>query len=324
MEGIAAAFVVALVWAAVAIPLGPRIGFVDRPDDPSLKVHTRPAVPLGGVGVFLGVHVGMAIEGIFDPGLAAATAGLLLLGLLDDRFRLSPRIRIIVQVILAVVIVVYADGGWSATPLAVIVGIALVVGTVNAVNLFDGLDGLVGSSAIVAIIGVAVLAETRGLSGVFGLVMAGALVGSLILNWHPAKVFLGDNGSYVVGAFLAYAIMRISPEPLDSRLAVASVLLGVFALDLAVTITRRKLAGTPLFTGDRSHIYDQLRDRGMTVRRVAMTMAAVELAYVVVAVGIEQVRSGPVRLVLVGTAVVVSLLLAWVSGFFTPRTDEIV
>ncbi len=322
MEGVAAALVVALAWAAVAIPLGPRIGFVDRPEDSLLKAHTRPAVPLGGVGVFLGVHVGMAIEGIFDPGLAAATAGLLLLGLLDDRLRLSPRIRIVVQMVLAVVIVVYADGGWSASPLAVIVGVALVVGTVNAVNLFDGLDGLVGSSAVVAMIGVAVLAEARGLNGVFGLVMAGALVGFLILNWHPAKVFLGDNGSYVVGAFLAYGIMRISPEPLDSRLAVASILLGVFALDLAVTIVRRKLAGALLFTGDRSHIYDQLRDRGMTVRRVAMTMAVVELGYVAVAVGIEQVRSGPIRLVLVAVAVLVSLLLARAGGLFTPRTDE--
>jgi len=322
MEGVAAALVVALAWAAVAIPLGPRIGFVDRPDDPSLKAHTRPAVPLGGVGVFLGVHVGMAVEGIFDPGLAAATTGLLLLGLLDDLIRLSPRIRIVVQVILAAIIVVYADGGWSISPVAAIVGIALVVGTVNAVNLFDGLDGLAASSAVVAMLGVAALAEARGLNGVFGLVMAGALVGFLILNWHPAKVFLGDNGSYVVGAFLAYGIMRSSPEPLDSRLAVAAVLLGVFALDLAVTIIRRKLAGAPLFTGDRSHIYDQLRDRGMTVRSVALTMAAVEVGYVAVAIGIEQVRSGPIRLVLVAVAVLVSLLLAWVGGFFTPRTDE--
>ena len=321
MAGVAAALLVALAWAVVAIPLGPRVGFVDRPDDPALKAHIRPAIPLGGVGVFLGVHVGMAIEGIFDPGLAAATAGLLLLGLLDDRFKLSPRIRIVVQVFLAAAIVVFADGGWSASPLAVLIGVALVVGTINAVNLFDGLDGLVGTSAAVAMLGVAALAEVRGYSGVFGVVMAGALVGFLVLNWHPAKVFLGDNGSYVVGAFLAYGIMRVSPEPIDSRLAVASVLLGVFALDLAVTIVRRKLAGAPLFTGDRSHVYDQLRDRGMTVSKVAVTMAAVEIGYVVVALGIEQVRSGPIRLVLVAVAALVSLSAAWAAGFFATRTE---
>jgi UDP-GlcNAc:undecaprenyl-phosphate GlcNAc-1-phosphate transferase len=321
MAGIGVALVVALAWAALAIPLGPRIGFVDHPDDPSLKRHARPAVPLGGVGVFLGVHIGMAIEGIFDPGLAAATAGLLALGLLDDRFQLSARMRFVVQVALAFVIVVFADGAWSAQPPAVVVGVVLVVGTINAVNLFDGLDGLVGSSAAVAAVGVAALAEVRGLNGVFGLVMAGALVGFLILNWHPARVFLGDNGSYVVGAFLAYGIMRISPEPIDSRLAVAAVLLGVLALDLAITIIRRKLAGSPLFVGDRSHIYDQLRDRAWSVRWVAVTIAVVQLGYVGVALGIEHVRYGPGRLVLVAIAAGGSLLLARAGGFFTPQSD---
>jgi UDP-GlcNAc:undecaprenyl-phosphate GlcNAc-1-phosphate transferase len=321
MAGIVFAFIVALVWAGVAIPLGPRIGFVDRPDDPTLKAHTRPAVPLGGVGVFLGVTIGMAIEGIYDPGLTAAAAGLLVLGLFDDRLQLSPRIRLAVQVVLAFVIVVFADGAWSAHPLAVIVGVVLVVGTINAVNLFDGLDGLAGSSAAVAAIGVAALAEARGLNGVFGLVMAAALVGFLLLNWHPARVFLGDNGSYVVGAFLAYGIMRTSPEPIDSRVVVAAVLLGVFALDLVITIIRRRLAGGPLFTGDRSHVYDQLCDRGWSVRRVAVIIAVVELGYVGVALGIDQVRSGPGRLLLVAAMAALSLLLAWIGGFFTPQSD---
>ena len=90
MAGLAASAAIALVWAALAIPLGPRIGFVDHPDDPSLKVHRSPAVPLGGIGVFLGVHVGMWIEGIYDPGLAAGTGGLLLLGLIDDRLGVAP------------------------------------------------------------------------------------------------------------------------------------------------------------------------------------------------------------------------------------------
>jgi UDP-GlcNAc:undecaprenyl-phosphate GlcNAc-1-phosphate transferase len=320
MAGVAAAFVVALVWAALAIPLGRRIGFVDQPDDSTLKAHTRPAVPLGGIGVYLGINIGMAIEGIFDPILAAATAGLLVLGLLDDRFQLPARIRLVAQVVLAFVIVIYADGGWSTHPLAVVLGVVLIVGAINAVNLFDGLDGLVGSSAAVAAIGLAALAELRGFNSAFGFVMAGAVVGFLILNWHPARVFLGDNGSYVVGAFIAYGIMLVSPGPIDSRVIVASVLLGVFALDLVVTIIRRRLAGNPLFMGDRSHIYDQLHDRGWSVPRVALTVAGIEFIYVALTLGIESVRSGPGRLVLVTVVAVVSLLLARAGGFFTPES----
>lgn len=321
MAGIVAALIVALAWGGLAIPLGPRLGFVDLPDDPSLKRHTRPAVPLGGVGVFLGVHTGMTVAGIYDVGLAAGTGGLLILGLLDDRFGLTARLRLMVEVAMAFVIVAWAEGAWSTDPIPLIVGIALVVTAINAVNLFDGLDGLVGTSAAVAAIGVAALGDLRGLSGTFGLVLAGALVGFLFVNWHPAKVFLGDNGSYVVGAFLAYGIMRMSPEPVDSRFVVASVLLGVFALDLATTIIRRRLSGRPLFVGDRSHLYDRLRDRGWTVPRVALTMAVVEAVYVGIALGTEQVRNGPARVVFVGAVTAGSLLLVRIAGFLRPHTD---
>lgn len=321
MAGVTAALLIALAWAGLVVPLGPRLGFVDMPDDASLKRHTRPAVPLGGVGVFLGVHTGMAIEGIFDVGLAAGTGGLLVLGLLDDRLGLSPRLRLVVEVAMAFVIVASADGAWSTDPLPLIVGIVLVVVAVNAVNLFDGLDGLVATSAAVAAVGVAALGDLRGLNAIVGLVLAGALVGFLFLNWSPAKVFLGDNGSYVVGAFLAYGIMRVSPEPVDSRFIVASVLLGVFALDLATTVLRRRLSGRPLFVGDRSHIYDQLRDRGWTVPRVALTMAAVEAGYVGLALGVEQIRNGPARMVLVGAIAAGSLLVARAAGFLRPQAD---
>jgi UDP-GlcNAc:undecaprenyl-phosphate GlcNAc-1-phosphate transferase len=303
----------------LATVIGPRLGFVDRPDDPLLKAHTRPAVPLGGVGAFLGVHAGMAAAGIFDPGLAYATGGLLLMGLLDDRVRLSPQIRLGGEAVAGIVLVVLAEGGWSAQPLSLVLGVALVVGLVNAVNLFDGLDGLVGACAVVAGLGVAGIAEVRGLNGIFGVILAAALIGFLLLNWHPARVFLGDNGSYTVGAFLAYGIIRMSPEPIDSRVAVAAVIVGVFGLDLIATIIRRRMAGRPLFAGDRSHIYDQLYDRGWGARRVATTLALVQLGYVAVALGIESVRNGVARLALVAAVAAVSLFVIRAAGFL--RTE---
>ena len=321
MAGIAVAVIVSLSLAAAALRVGPRLGFVDRPEDGSLKAHTRPAVPLGGISVFLGVHTGMTIEGIYDPGLSTATGGLLVLGLLDDRFQLAPSVRLVAEVMLAVVMVGFADGGWSAQPLALVVGIVLVVGAINAVNLFDGMDGLAGTSAAVAAVGIAALAEARGLNGIFGFILAGAVIGFLALNWHPAKLFLGDNGSYVLGAFLAYGIMRVSPEPIDSRLVVAAVLLGVFALDLATTIIRRRLAGRPLFIGDRGHLYDQLLDRGWTIPRTVAAMGALQIAYVGISTAIEQVRSGPGRLGLVAAVAIASLLFVRAGGFLRLQPD---
>lgn len=321
MAGVAAAAVVSLVWAIIAIGLGPRFGFVDRPDDTDLKVHDKPAVTLGGVGVFLGVHIGMTIGNRFDAWLAIATGGLVILGIVDDRVGLSPRLRLVVQVALAYLIAAFATTGWSSDPIPIVVGIVLVVGTINAVNLFDGLDGLAASSALVAALGIAALAEVRGLNSTFGLILAAALAGFLLLNWHPAKIFLGDNGSYVVGAFLAYGIMRTSPGSIDSRLFVALVLLGVFALDLATTIVRRRMAGRPLFLGDRSHLYDQLRTRGRSVRAVALITAAVEVVYVTISLGIEQVGNGPARLLLVGLVAGLSLVAVGAGGFLRPQED---
>lgn len=318
---LASAFVVALAWVGLAIVLGPRVGFVDEPDDAGLKVHSRPAVPLGGIGVFLGFHTAMAVAGLYDPWLSAATGGLVLLGLIDDRYPLSPTLRLIVEAALAFVIVVFPAASWSDDPVSVVIGVTLVLVAINAVNLFDGLDGLVGSSAIVAALGIAAFGALRGRNGDPALFLVAALAGFLIFNWHRARVFLGDNGSYTVGALLAYGLMRVSPEPVDSRIVVAAVLLGVFALDSAATVLRRLRYHRPVFAGDRGHLYDQLRASGWSVPRVVLIAAAVEGLFVLAAVGIEQVRNGPARIVMVVAVAAVALLLALRGGFLDGQPD---
>jgi UDP-GlcNAc:undecaprenyl-phosphate GlcNAc-1-phosphate transferase len=156
------------------------------------------------------------------------------------------------------------------------------------VNLFDGLDGLVGSVGLVTALGLAWLAGSRGLEAGMALALAAALAGFLILNWHPARVFLGDAGAYVVGMLLAHLII-VSSSGGSLEILVASALLGVFAIDLLVTMLRRRLVGAPMFLGDRSHIYDQLRDRGWSVPGVALVMAAVQAAICLIAVGVDRV-----------------------------------
>ena len=300
MESLTAALLVASVislgWAALSIWLGPAVGWVDLPErQGKLSVHDRPAVPLGGVGIFLGVHAALAILDIYDVGLAYATGIVLLLGLADDKLDLSPKIRLVVEVVAGVVLVTVSDVGVSGW-WGVVVGTALVVVAINAVNLFDGLDGLVASTTIVTALGLAWLMDLRGFDGSFGLVLAAAMAGFLVLNWNPAKVFLGDNGAYTVATLIAYGILtsddvnateppvvNVGDSMVDMGHWIAMGLLGVFAVDLLVTLLRRRINGRPLFEGDRSHIYDQLRDRGMGVKQVALTAAGIQ-AMVVLAV----------------------------------------
>lgn len=334
MVGIVVAFAISLVWAGASIWIGPAVGWVDLPErQGKLSVHDRPAVPLGGIGIFLGVHTGLAVTDRYDVGLAFATGIVLLLGLADDKLDLSPRIRLVVEVVAGVVLVTQADVGVHGW-LGIIVGTVLVVVAINAVNLFDGLDGLVALSAVVTGLGLYWLTDARGFDGWFGLVFAAAMAGFLVLNWNPAKVFQGDNGAYTVATLIAYGILRsnAAAEPnavganaaagpmVDAAVWIAMGLLGVYALDLVVTLIRRRLHGRPLFAGDRSHVYDQLRDRGMSVRRVALTAAAVQAVLVVDVVLADRLVGGVPALVFLVLLAGGLILTARAGGFL--RVDS--
>ncbi len=287
MVGVALAGIVSAVLCFAASRLGPALGYIDHPDDPSLKAHTQPAVPLGGVAIFSAVHIGLAANGSFSAWLFAASLVLLVLGLVDDRVGLAPLTRLGVEVIAGGILAteVAGDRGWAAGSL---VGILVVV-AVNAVNLFDGLDGLAGSAALVTALGGAALAATRDVSNPLGLIVAAALVGFLVLNWHPAKVFLGDNGAYSVALFLVAVIVGTGDGSHGEALleiGIGAGLLGVFLVDLASTVLRRFLARQPLFAGDRNHVYDRLHARGLSVPAVAASTALAQALFVGVAVAI--------------------------------------
>jgi len=313
--GVALALLVAAALGAAAIQLGPALGFVDRPDG-YLKPHDMPAVPLGGVGIFLAVHLAMALEGAFDAGLLAATGILFVLGLIDDRRPLSSVFRLIIEALAGVVLALAANTpSVPDTPIGVLLVVVVVVVAVNAVNLMDGLDGLAGSSALVAAVGVSILAGSRGLPIEYGFMVAGALAGFLVWNWPKARLFLGDNGAYVVAGFLAYGFLQASPKASELQILVASGLLGVFAVDLAVTLTRRRISGRPLFEGDRSHVYDQLRDRGMPVANVALTFAAAEAAIVALVVVVDWLTPPILAVAILATAVLGIVLGLGRAGF---------
>jgi UDP-GlcNAc:undecaprenyl-phosphate/decaprenyl-phosphate GlcNAc-1-phosphate transferase len=305
-----------LAWCTLAIWLGPRIGYVDLPDDPTLKAHERPAVPLGGVGIFLGVHLAALATGELDLGLLLASTVVLVLGLVDDRRGVEPGTRLVVEIAAALILVLDLSGNPGL--LFYLLAGALVVFAINAVNLFDGLDGLVGAVGLVTAVGLAGVAQGRGGDFVDALTLAAALAGFLVLNWHPARVFIGDAGAYFVGLYLANLVLEASDSPVE--LILTSGFLGVFAIDLLVTLLRRRLNKRPLFLGDRSHIYDQLRDRGMSVPTIALLAAATQAVLLVLVITAERLLGATWGLLtLVGVLAIFLALLARL-GFL--RVDE--
>lgn len=244
-------------------------------DDPSgddLKVHEQPTPPIGGLGIYLALIPAFVQVG--DPITWIAASGALALGVVDDRRSLSPRSRLAVEILIGLLLAASpAVQTWQAR----FVIFAATVVLINAVNLYDGLDGLVGGTLAVSAVGVGVLADS-----VLATSLAGALVGFLAFNWHPAKLFLGDGGAYLV-AVVVVASARLA-EPSDpAALLLLLGMSGVVLVDLAVTLIRRRRAGVPLFIGDRSHIYDQLRDRGWSVPAVAILSIVAQIAIAAVA-----------------------------------------
>lgn len=300
--------VAALISAAVGrlmIRLGPALGWVDQPDDPALKAHRLAAVPLGGIGIWLAVNAGAWIAGVADLALAGASLVLLVIGLVDDRRSVPPLLRLGAETVAGLVLGAGHDNGWKGT---LLVALLLVI-AVNAVNLLDGLDGLAGSTGLVASIGIGMLAISRGARPWFAFVVGAALVGFLVWNWHPARLFLGDNGAYVLAAFLVNGIDRASPSA--GSFVVASALLGVFFIDMATTLFRRMLSRQPLFSRDRLHLYDRLADMGVPIPQIAAASAALQAVWVALVIAADRFVATPTAiaaLVVLGAVLVAGLV----------------
>ncbi|MEK7516788.1 MAG: DUF192 domain-containing protein [Patescibacteria group bacterium] len=299
------AFLISAALAAAMTPLVARLAkrarLLDIPDE-SRKQHRKPTPLFGGAAVIGSVFVTVALLIIateFLPagaitrerlaGLALASAVLLLGGFLDDRYRLRPSRQIIFPILAAGIAVASGVGidfignpfggdirfdlwkvGALTLPADAITFLWL-LGMMYTTKLLDGLDGLVtGMTAIGAgmIVYVAMLPhinqpETALLAAIF----AGALVGFLPWNFHPARIFLGESGSLFAGFFLG-VLAVIS----GSKVATTILVMAVPVFDVAWVISRRIARRRPLARGDREHIHFRLLDAGFSHRRAVLLL----------------------------------------------------
>ncbi len=262
---------------ALTIPLLRRAAIIDIPGQRSS--HTVPTPRGGGIPVAAGLLVASAvIGGLTAAVFACAVFSFGLLGLAEDVRGLRVGHRLIMQVVASTVVatalvsVLTAPG--AVLVLLVALGAVWITCFVNAFNFMDGVNGISGAHALIAGIVYACLGEWR--HSEF-LVPAGAVVAVSALAFLPwnaghARVFLGDVGSYALGAALAflsaYAVLRGIP---------AEAALGPLALyvaDTAWTLQRRIRAGERWLEPHRTHIYQRWCDTGWSHQRVTMTAAA--------------------------------------------------
>ena len=290
----------ALVLTPMARAAALRFGIVDRPGD--LKTQRIPVAYLGGVAVFLAALPGVLLAG--EPLVLVPTGIALALGLADDLRPLPVSARVVVELAIAVAGALVVPGPL----LAQIATAVLVLGLLNAVNLLDGQDGLAAGAGIVIAAGLAVLG---GAATPIALGLAGALAGFLVFNRPPARIYLGDAGAYFVGTTIALLpALTHDAETTWSIWWAVPLLVGLPVADTAIAIVRRLRSHRPLLQGDRSHVYDQLVDRGLSVG--SSTLVGIGVQVVLTGLGLAASQAPPA--VAFGVTVATALVLAGIAA----------
>ncbi len=346
LPALAVSFIAAVIGTILSKRTALKLSIVDHPDD-TVKTHKTPVAYLGGIGICFGFAVGLLASiflfdlqaemklaaGIFAAGLIACITGAV-----DDVHDIKPYQKILGQVTAAVILVVVGikpNLAFITEPLslqmpqvveygvAFIVSLVFVLGATNSLNLIDGLDGLCsGVTAVIAIgfTALAILLQTQNPENSIGsiriiisLCLLGSVCGFLPFNWNPAKIFMGDAGSLFLGTVSAGVMLLFAAEdPLWCLCAI--VVFGLPILDTAVAFARRGINKRPLFVSDRGHVYDQMMDRGNTLKKTVKMCYGISAVYAGCGIIMSQLRP---MWVLISFAVVViaSGVIVWKKGF---------
>ena len=304
-----------VVFTPVAAGLARRLGVMDRPTEG--KYHHVETPYLGGAAIAAGMAVAAGLTAGAERELLVILVSALVLslvGLADDQRFVRPWTKVGVEALAAVALwlVGVRAGLFSSVPLDLALTILFVVAVTNAVNMLDNMDGLAAGVAAVSALTFAVIAGGRGdyLVTALALAVAGSSLGFLRYNFPPARVFLGDAGTLMIGFLLAALGLKLDlvGENGFIRTAVPVLALGVPLFDAILVILDRRRGGRPVYKGGTDHSSHRLATLGLTGRRIALMMYGLQAAASAVAIWILH-APWPVALGAVLFSVVAGLVL---------------
>jgi UDP-GlcNAc:undecaprenyl-phosphate/decaprenyl-phosphate GlcNAc-1-phosphate transferase len=274
-----------LALTPVAARAAHRFSVLDTPG--GHKVHRGATPYLGGVAVAAGLVLIGGVTAGTNGELFTILAGALVLGavgLMDDVRTVSPSIRLVLEGAVGISLwLVGVRAGVLDTPLFDLpITVLWVVAVVNAFNVIDNMDGLAAGVATASAVGIASIAAFEGdfLVASFAFAIAGASLGFLRYNLPPARIFLGDAGSMLLGALIAALTLKLDIQVRNdlARLAAVVLLAGTAIFDLSLVVVARLLGRRKIWLGGTDHASHRLAARGHTNMRVAATFAASQTA----------------------------------------------
>jgi UDP-N-acetylmuramyl pentapeptide phosphotransferase/UDP-N-acetylglucosamine-1-phosphate transferase len=300
-------FIITFLAIPVILQIAEQKNLYDIPDE--RKVHTRPVASLGGVAIFGGFLLAslLSIQGYINPEFQyffAAALVIFFLGLKDDLMVLSATKKFIGQVIAASILIhlggirldsMHGLFGFEQVPEGF--GLALsyltIIVVINSFNLIDGIDGLAASLGILTmtVFGIYFFAIGQQAYALLGFSMAGSLMAFMIFNHHPAKIFMGDSGSLMIGLvnsilvikFISVANAPLVAFPVQSAASVGFAILIVPLLDTLRVFSIRIINGRSPFTPDRNHVHHLLLGRGLGHAAVTFTCVGINIGFILLA-----------------------------------------
>lgn len=330
-------FFFSLILSLALTPVVSRFAFkyklLDYPSE--RKVHFSPIPRIGGLGIFISFGCTFIPFLFFNPSmivdiladqrffvLSVAICIAFLMGFTDDIFDLNARLKLLIQI--GIAFLLYFGGlrintlgpinlqiafhGLLSLPVTTI----WVILVINAINLIDGLDGLAAGVSFfvcIALIITCINLENAILAFILAS-LAGAILGFLKYNFTPASIFMGDGGSYFIGALFA----SISMMGKFSSQTAASILIPMIALGLPLTdviwaTVRRFIVGEDIFAPDKNHIHHKLLGKGFTQEHVVFLLYAMTVFMGVVAVGLVYFSAGEATLIIIALAIALFLFV---------------
>ena len=316
-----AAALIAFFATPLVIKLAHKAGAIDVPKD-ERRMHKTPIPRMGGLAIFLGFLVSILIFADIDRSVRGTLLGsviIVALGIVDDIKPVKAVPKLIVQLIAAVVAVLHGvtipvlsnplgDGAYFGLGLfSIPVTIIWIAAITNAVNLIDGLDGLAaGVSAIssISLVVIALLFSEPNIALIM-IALAGACIGFLPHNRHPAKIFMGDTGS----AFLGFVLACMSVQGVFKFYTLVTffipfIIIGLPIFDTSFAFLRRLLTGKSPFQADRGHVHHKLIDLGLNQKQSVAILYAITCILGLLAVLIT--TKGPIRWLLAAVALVLA------------------
>jgi len=285
-------FCLGLLFTPVVRALVMKLGVIAYPR--ADRRHKSPTALMGGIAIFLAVMISTAVFGLFNKSLLGLVVGasfLFIIGLIDDKIRITPYFKLFVQIIAACIPVFW--GLVAGLPINSIFVIPLViiwiVGVTNSFNLLDNIDGLAcGISAITAfMLFVSLVISGERFLSLISLIICGASLGFLPYNFNRAKIFMGDSGSMFLGYSLAFiSISGASGKHITSVLTtmlIPVLILGVPIFDTLFVMIGRKLKGKSVFEGGKDHTSHRLVMLGVPQKKTVLLLYAISIIFGLIA-----------------------------------------